>query len=123
MGSTLNTVAPLEIPSSGSVVATDGGLFTLPSANFNGPGASIEAKGAQAEFRSAGATILRKGRVMVFQGGQGRAEHLTLHNGTGSVIEDNSLLTLSGNLEVGIEGQSSFDIGSGGKVVSDAGFV
>lgn len=122
-GSSLQIRETLEIENYGSVRAEDGGLVTLPQAHFRGVGAFLTAKGPGAEFRASGPLVLHRGTVQVREGGRGNAAHLTLHEGTVQVWHPGSVLTLAGNLEVGIEGVAQADIDAGAKIVSGAGFV
>ncbi len=122
-GSSLQIRETLEIENYGSITAESGGLVTLPQAQFRGGGAYLVAKGSGGEFRASGPLVLHRGTVQVREGGKGSAQHLTLHEGQAQVWHAGSILTLAGNLEVGIEGAAQADIDGGGKIVSDAGYV
>ena len=122
-GSSLQIREALEIESHGTVRAENGGRVTLPEARFRGVGAFLVSKGAGAEFRASGPLVLHRGTVQVREGGHGAAAHLTLHEGLVQVWHPGSVLSLSGNLEVGIEGVAQADIEGGGKIISGAGFV
>jgi len=123
VGSSLQIRETLEIENHGSVRAENGGLVTLPQARFRGVGAYLASKGPGGEFRASGPLVLHRGTVQVTDGARGSAQHLTLHEGGAQVWHTGSILTLAGNLEIGIEGAAQVDIDGGGKIVSDAGFV
>ncbi len=122
-GSSLQIRESLEIENYGTVRAETGGLVTLPQARFRGTGAFLISKGPGAEFRASGPLVLHRGTVQVREGGRGNAPHLTVHEGTVQVWHPGSVLTLAGNLEVGIEGVAQADIDAGAKIMSGAGFV